>query len=40
MDKEIAGRLTESNAINTCLPSSEELTKLTTEGLEWSEQRC
>ncbi len=36
MDKAIAGRLTESNAINTCLPSSEELTKLTTEGLEWS----
>ena len=38
MDKEIASRLTESNAINTCLPSSEELTKLTTNGLEWGEK--
>ncbi|MEC7228530.1 MAG: hypothetical protein VXV95_00570, partial [Candidatus Thermoplasmatota archaeon] len=38
MDKEIASRLTESNAINTCLPSSEELTKLTTKGLEWGEK--
>ena len=38
MDKAIASRLTESNAINTCLPSSEELTKLTTNGLEWGEK--
>lgn len=38
MDREIAGRITEENAINTCLPSKDELNQLTTNGLEWGEK--
>ena len=38
MDKEIAGRITEENAINTCLPSKDELDKLTSSGLKWDEK--
>ena len=38
MDREIAGRITEENAINTCLPSKDELNQLTTNGLEWDEK--
>ena len=38
MDREIAGRITEENAINTCLPCKDELNQLTTNGLEWDEK--
>ena len=38
MDREIAGRITEENAVNTCLPSKDELNQLTTNGLEWDEK--
>ena len=38
LDKEIAGRITEENAINTCLPSKDELDKLTSSGLKWDEK--
>ena len=38
MDREIAGRMTEENAIQTCLPSEEELQVLTDGKLEWDEK--
>ena len=38
MDKEIAGRLTEKYAIDTCLPTKPELAELIAKGLEWSEK--
>ena len=38
MDREIAGRMTEENAIQTCLPSEEELQVLTDGKLEWNEK--
>ncbi len=37
MDRDIGSRLTIENAIQTCLPNSEELAELTSRGLEWSE---
>ena len=38
MDRDIAGRMTVENAIQTCLPSEKELEKLTDGGLEWFEK--
>ena len=38
MDKEIAGRMTVESAIQTCLPSEEELEELTNGKLEWLEK--
>jgi len=38
MDKDIAGRMTVENAIQTCLPSEKELEKLTGGELEWIEK--
>ena len=38
MDKEIAGRLTEECAIQTCLPTSDELEELIAKGLAWSDK--
>ena len=38
MDREIAGRITVESAIQTCLPSEEELEELTDGKLEWIEK--
>ena len=38
MDRDIAGRMTVENAIQTCLPSEKELEKLTDGDLEWIEK--
>ena len=38
MDREIAGRMTVESAIQTCLPSEEELEELTDGKLEWFEK--
>ncbi len=38
MDRDIAGRMTVENAIQTCLPSEKELEKLTDGALEWIEK--
>jgi tRNA (guanine26-N2/guanine27-N2)-dimethyltransferase len=38
MDRDIAGRMTVENAIQTCLPSEKELEKLTDGELEWIEK--
>tara|TARA_Y100001935_G_C17307572_1_gene513380 strand:- start:994 stop:2337 length:1344 start_codon:yes stop_codon:yes gene_type:complete len=38
MDRDIAGRMTEQSAIETCLPSDEDLTRLIAIGLEWHEK--
>ena len=38
MDREIAGRITEENAVTTCLPGKDELQALVSHGLEWDEK--
>ena len=38
MDRDIAGRMTEQSAFETCLPSDEDLTRLIAIGLEWHEK--